>query len=271
MAGIAWTSGSAVKVSGTINGVVTGTMDGTIDSITNGSQMVVKVSGGNWNSVQATTTDLTANEFSDLTVMVYQRHVGSSDYRVGIWMNCYDHINSSSTIRVYGGTATNPTVTIGNLTGMTFNGNQIEGTNNWGILTSMGYFEGAIISNEGQIGGWTIDENKLFNGTDSMTSTVPGTYIGAGTTAANSGIRNYASSTQYVNITGGKITALGADIRGEITATSGTIGGVTANSSYGLYTNSKTSATSTNTGFLISKDGAIYLGAYNSTNKACPF
>ena len=62
-----------------------------------------------------------------------------------------------------------------------------------------------------------------------------------------------------------------AEIVGKITATSGTIGGVTANSSYGLYTNSKTSATSTNTGFLISKNGAIYLGAYNSTNGACPF
>ena len=98
-----------------------------------------------------------------------------------------------------------------------------------------------------------------------MTSTGVGLYLGT------DGIRNYASGTKYVNITGGKITALGADIRGEITATSGTIGGVTANSSYGLYTNSKTSATSTNTGFLISKDGAIYLGAYNSTNKACPF
>lgn len=37
MAGIAWTVNSAVKVSGTINGVVTGTMDGTITGITNGS------------------------------------------------------------------------------------------------------------------------------------------------------------------------------------------------------------------------------------------
>lgn len=69
----------------------------------------------------------------------------------------------------------------------------------------------------------------------------------------------------------GTLYANAAVISGNITATSGTIGGVTANSSYGLYTNSKTSATSTNTGFLISKNGAIYLGAYNSTNGACPF
>ena len=61
------------------------------------------------------------------------------------------------------------------------------------------------------------------------------------------------------------------NITGAITATSGTIGGITANNSYGLYTNSKTNSTSTNTGFLISKDGAIYLGAYNSTSQRCPF
>ena len=177
--------------------------------------------------------------------------------------------NYRSYLDIYGGTSNQSVARIGNLGGLTFNGKTLE--NQWGILTSNGYFDGTIISNEGQIGGWTIDADKLYNGTDSMTSTAVGTYIGAGSSAANSGIRNYASATQYVNITGGKITALGADIRGVITATSGTIGGVTANSSYGLYTNSKTSATSTNTGFLISKDGAIYLGAYNSTNKACPF
>lgn len=62
-----------------------------------------------------------------------------------------------------------------------------------------------------------------------------------------------------------------AFLSGTINATAGVIGGITISNSYGLYTNSKTSATSTNTGFLISKDGAIYLGAYNSTSQACPF
>ena len=67
------------------------------------------------------------------------------------------------------------------------------------------------------------------------------------------------------------IDSNGGSFTGSVTATRGTIGGWTANSSYGLYTNSKTSATSTNTGILIQKDGGIYAGAYNSTNGSCPF
>lgn len=69
----------------------------------------------------------------------------------------------------------------------------------------------------------------------------------------------------------GNLYASSANVKGVITATSGTIGGWTINSSYGIYTNGKTTNTSTNTGILIQKDGAIYAGKYNSTNQACPF
>lgn len=62
-----------------------------------------------------------------------------------------------------------------------------------------------------------------------------------------------------------------ATYEGSITAKNGTIGGWSINSTYGIYTNSKTNATSTNTGILIHKDGAIYAGAYNSSSGACPF
>lgn len=60
-------------------------------------------------------------------------------------------------------------------------------------------------------------------------------------------------------------------VSGEITADSGTIGGWTVNKSYGIYTNGKTTPTSTNTGILIHKNGAIYAGAYSSTTSSCPF
>lgn len=259
MAGIVWTANSAVKVSGTINGVVTGTMDGTIDSITNGSQMVVKVSGGNWNSVSATSTDLTSSQFSDLTVMVYQRKQDNNDYRVGIWMNCYDLVNSSSTIRVYGGTSSTPNVTIGNLTGSTFNGETISGNNNWGILTTMGYFEGAIVSTEGQIGGWTIGDTKLYHNTNSITSTDAGLYLGT------DGIRNYSSGTQYVNITSGKITALGVDVSGKITATSGAIGGFDITSTA---IKTKDVAVTSNADNSISLSSADFTRTINSTSRA---
>lgn len=69
----------------------------------------------------------------------------------------------------------------------------------------------------------------------------------------------------------GVITATDGSFTGTITATGGNIGGISIGNNIGIYTNNKSSATSTNTGFLIHKDGAIYLGSYNTTTKKCPF
>lgn len=93
--------------------------------------------------------------------------------------------------------------------------------NNGFIHMADGEFTGSITSTSGTIGGWTIKETALYSGTTSMSSTVNGTYIGT------DGIRNYASSAQYVNIVNGVLTAYGANINGTITADSGTIGGWT--------------------------------------------
>ena len=258
MAGIVWSANSRVKVSGTINGVVTGTMDGSVSSINTGSHtLTLSVSGENSGSVVAGT--YSASQFSDLSVMVYQRKQDGNDYRVGIWMNCYDLVNSSSTIRVYGGTSSTPNVTIGNLTGSTFNGETISGNNNWGILTTMGYFEGAIISTEGQIGGWTIGDTKLYHNTNSITSTDAGLYLGT------DGIRNYSSGTQYVNITSGKITALGVDVSGKITATSGAIGGFDITSTA---IKTKDVAVTSNADNSISLSSADFTRTINSTSRA---
>ena len=229
MAGIVWSSGSRVKVSGKIKGVATETMSGTISSISNGS-LTVQVSGGNVANITATST---LSDFDDITIMVYERKDGNNYFPTGILINCYDAANKSPTIKVYGGTSATPNVTVGNLVGLSFNGTALPTTSPlWGIHTSMGYFEGAIVSTEGQIGGWTIGENKLYNGTDSLTSTTPGTYIGAGATAATSGIRNYKDANTFVNITGGVITAKAVDLTGKITASSGSIAGWRIESSY---------------------------------------
>lgn len=111
---------------------------------------------------------------------------------------------------------------------------QYFGVSNTGIL----YAGSAIISGDlttgnlkatgGSIGGWTIGSSAIYNGTTSMTSTASGTYIGT------SGIRQYTSSTRYVNISGGTLVAAGASISGSITATTGQIGGwaVTSNQIY---------------------------------------
>lgn len=78
---------------------------------------------------------------------------------------------------------------------------------------------GSITAKAGTIGGWTLGTNSIYSGTNSKTSTTAGTYLGT------DAIRNYSSSTQYVHIEGGKITAKNVDLSGTITATAGTIGG----------------------------------------------
>lgn len=62
--------------------------------------------------------------------------------------------NYRSYLDIYGGTSNQSVARVGNLGGLTFNGKTLE--NQWGILTSNGYFDGVVIANEGQIGGWTI-------------------------------------------------------------------------------------------------------------------
>jgi len=83
--------------------------------------------------------------------------------------------------------------------------------------------------------------------------------------------KSNGSNVMTVTRTGGLYVKGNGEFTGTITATGGTIGGISLSGSYGLYTNGKTSATSTASGFLISKNGAIYVGAYNSNAGACPF
>lgn len=132
------------------------------------------------------------------------------------------------------------------------------------ITATSGTFSGSITVS-GTMTGGTYIGSSIRSSNYSYSS---GTYSSAGMIVdlANSVIR-----TPYFAVSGGKLYTTEATISGAIAATTGTIGGVTIHSSYGMYTNSKTSATSTNTGFLIANSGAIYVGAYNSTNSACPF
>ena len=78
-------------------------------------------------------------------------------------------------------------------------------------------------------------------------------------------------ATGFVVSSAGLLKASNAIIYGTIYASAGTIGGWMINGNYGIYTNSKTTATSTRSGILIQKDGGIYAGAYNSSTGACPF
>ena len=78
-------------------------------------------------------------------------------------------------------------------------------------------FNGVIKAKKGgTIAGFNIGETSIYNGTNSLTSAESGIYLGT------DGIRQYESEEASVTISNGVLTANGANISGEITATSGT-------------------------------------------------
>ena len=287
-AGATWYKDSKVMLSGTLTANTTGHTEEIIFSSVPG---VVTANMSSSNKLQIKLDYDGASTYfktgtlttSDVAVMMYQINIPSGStnaglHPIGIYIKAYGTNNKNSYIDIFGGTSNTPNARLGLLNGLPNmqNGTQIKG---WGIATTNGFFDGTIVSSSGKIGAFTLSSD-LRSGTwgTSGSVLVAGGYtpttadaksIGGSPTTGNTWA--FTAGNAFGVTTAGKIYASDAEISGKITANTGTIGGVTANSSYGLYTNSKTSATSTNTGFLISKDGAIYLGAYNSTNKACPF
>lgn len=123
-----------------------------------------------------------------------------------------------------------------------------------------------IIGNSGK--AFTVGSDGtnayIYNGPSTIGAAKDGAYFGT------DGIYIRGSKDTLVNSF--KATASGdVEMTGKITAREGTIGGVNIHESYGIYTGTKTASTSVEDGFLISKDGGIYIGKYNSTLTACPF
>lgn len=71
-------------------------------------------------------------------------------------------------------------------------------------------FNGEIITNIGTIGGFTINSNAIYNGTNSKTSKNAGIYLGT------DAIRAYTSANAYTHIENGVLTCTGANIEGAI-------------------------------------------------------
>lgn len=78
-----------------------------------------------------------------------------------------------------------------------------------------------ISATKGNIAGWSLSSKAFYNGTNSLTSTTAGTYIGT------DGIRQYASADSYTTIIGGKISTNNANIKGKISADTFDINGST--------------------------------------------
>ena len=185
----------------------------------------------------------TSSDYRNLKVSLYQRASSSTAfYPLGIYITATGD-NGRTFLDIYGGVESlennanhggfaEPNVRIGNLQGLPNVGGQTP--SGWGIYTDNGYFKGIIAADRGYIGTgskyWVIgnyedgsnsnnDRSYIYNGTNSITSTTQGVYLGT------DGIRNYKDSTHYVTIKNGVISALGVDLSGKIIATSGTIGG----------------------------------------------
>ena len=78
--------------------------------------------------------------------------------------------------------------------------------------------EGKITATSGKIGKFNLDD-ALWSGTNSMSSTNKGIYIGA------DGIRQYNNANQYVDLKDGKLKCFGAEVGGKLNSTSGNIAG----------------------------------------------
>ena len=100
-----------------------------------------------------------------------------------------------------------------------------ELTVNGKIIATSGSFTGditatSIKASNGTIGNFNLG-TALYSGTNSMSSTTPGIYLGT------DGIRQYNSASQYVNIQNGILSCNGANIVGTIVSSSATITGGT--------------------------------------------
>lgn len=212
--GATWSSGSKIKIAGKINNTVIGTCDGelTVDMNSTANTLQFKFYSDNASAVSSTSA-------ADLTVMLVT--VGATN-PVGIYMTSYD-TNGYSHISLYGGTATTPTVRIGNLTGLPAVNNRTP--SGWGIYTNNGYFDGVIVSQYGKIGGWNIGTNALYSNSQDF----------------------YTSGNMYFGTSGisfsdtFKVTPAGA-----MTCTSGEIGGYKIDAD-SLYTGTKTTLVSGST------------------------
>ena len=109
---------------------------------------------------------------------------------------------------------------------------------------------GELTATSGSVGGFTIDSTKIYNGKSTLTSNTAGVYIGT------DGISLGTGSTFKVTKSGA-LTASDAEISGKITASSGSIGGFTIDSTK-IY-NGKSTLTANAAGVYIGTDG-ISLG-----------
>ena len=251
---VAWTSGSKVLITGEIlvNGTYMplGTLVGVLDGDASATQIKIKsITDNRYQTAESLAeigTQSTALPCRNVKVSLYQTSRGSTLYPLGIFMTALGE-NGKTFLDIYGGgyaasTATaggfaKPVLRIGNLAGLPAVGGQ--NPTGYGIYTSNGYFTGTIVSTSGTIGNWSITSSSIQTG---AFNTAGKMYFG------NSGI---SLGNTF------KVTSDGA-----LTATSGTIGGITIGGTYLTTAAARKTYNATTAGLTITSTG---IGAGNGT------
>lgn len=243
--GQTWTSGSKIKLMGRINTSVLGVVNGTMARQLNTTTAKTAYITLNF----ATTNDCAGIEqgktysgsaIGDLKMMMYEVNLsvnGTTKNRpVGIRMSSYNEDKKSS-IDIYNGTVDDgkPVARMGYLGGLP----AVNGANPTGYgfyAAGNAYFNGALVSSSGKIGGFRLSENSIQNGALGQSGSVlictgTNSYASIGGSNSINGWCFTAGSTFGVTNTG-TLYATNANITGVINANSGKIGSFTLDSTY---------------------------------------
>lgn len=235
--GQTWTSGSKIKLMGRINTSVLGVVNGTM-----ARQLNTTTAKTAYITLNFATTDdcagieqgktYSGSSVGDLKMMMYEVNLnvnGTTKNRpVGIRMSSYNEDKKSS-IDIYDGTVDDgkPIVRMGYLGELpAVNGENPTGYGFYAVGNA--FFSGRIVSGSGKIGGFSLSENSIQNGSLGQSGGVlicTGTNSSASIGGSNSinGWCFTASNTFGVTKTGA-LYASNATITGNVTATSGRIG-----------------------------------------------
>lgn len=235
--GATWTNGSKVKLMGRIGNSALGTINGILKRDLNSSTAktayisldfpntdLIKFSAG---------TTYSGNNVGDLKMMMYEvnKNVnGTTKNRpIGILLSSYGE-NKKPCIDIYNGDIEDgsPVARMGYLNGLP-SVNGVSPTGYGFYAAGNAYFSGTLVSSSGKIGGFSLSENSIQNGSWAQSGGVlicTGTNSSASIGGSNSinGWCFTASNTFGVTKTGA-LYASNATIAGNITATSGKIGG----------------------------------------------
>lgn len=189
-----------------------------------GAVKTVQIADGS--ITDAKIVELTANKITAGTLSVERLELVGSTSSIVYALNNSGELVSENVNTLDGDVLTDRTITADKLVANSITANEIASktiTANEilaNTITSAELAAGSVTADKisvssleaivAKIGGFNINQTALYNGTDSMKSTTKGIYIGI------DGIRQYRSDSAYATLQDGKLTAVGADIKGNV-------------------------------------------------------